>query len=150
MERFASVALVDARGWILMQERDEHPDVDPETWGLPGGHVEPGEEFADAARRELEEETGVRVCALQEVAAVAVTHRRASGRVTTDEVRLYAARVDLSDSDVECHEGRQMVFVDPADIPALPLSAGAAAVLPALLDPPRHARLRDSAPVPGG
>jgi len=150
VERFASVALVDARGWVLMQERDEHPDVDPETWGLPGGHVEAGEEFAAAARRELAEETGVLVAALQEVTAVEVVHRRASGRVTTDEVRLYVARVDLTDADVECHEGRQMVFVDPAGIRTLPLSAGATAVLPALLDSPLHARLRDSTPVAAG
>lgn len=134
MERFASVALLDARGWILMQERDEHPDIDPEAWGFPGGHLEPGEEFTEAAHRELAEETGVVVDGLEELAAVQVTHRRVSGRVSTDEVRLYCARVDLTDADVECHEGRQMVFVDPARLPGLRLTAGAAAVLPALLD----------------
>ncbi len=49
MHRFASVLLVDPRGWVLLQERDERPVIDPDRWGLVGGHVEPGEEFQAAA-----------------------------------------------------------------------------------------------------
>ena len=56
---FAAVVLVDRRGWILLQERDEHPAIDPWKWGLVGGHLEPGEEFEPAAYRELAEETEI-------------------------------------------------------------------------------------------
>ena len=59
MARFSSVVLVDDRGWILLQERDEHPEIDPECWGYCGGHLEEGEDFETAAYRELAEETGV-------------------------------------------------------------------------------------------
>ena len=55
MHRFACVLLVDQRGRLLLQERDEHPVIDPEKWGLPGGHVEDGEDYEPAAYRELQE-----------------------------------------------------------------------------------------------
>ena len=32
----------------------------------------------------------------------------------------YAAPTDLTDADIVCHEGRRIVFVDPADVPGLP------------------------------
>ena len=59
VRRFATVLLVDPRGWLLLQERDEHAPIDPERWGLVGGHVEDGEDVEHAVHRELAEETGL-------------------------------------------------------------------------------------------
>lgn len=133
---FASVALVDGRGWILMQERDEHPEIDPEKWGLPGGHVEPGEAPLDAAYRELREETGLAPDGeLVEVAVALVEHR--PGRV--DAVHLYGAPTRATDADVVCGEGRQMVFVAPEAVPGLDLTRGAAALLPGFVGSASHA-----------
>lgn len=133
MHHFASVALIDPRGWILMQERDEHPDIDPECWGFPGGAVEPGETYEQAAYRELEEETGVRLDP-----GTLGLHGRfrffSESCGTEDEFELYVARTPLTDGDVECHEGRQMVFVDPATTSGLPLTASMRVALPGLLD----------------
>ncbi|MGA9747269.1 MAG: NUDIX domain-containing protein [Nocardioides sp.] len=50
----AGVIVLDERGRILLQRR-----ADDGLWGIPGGALEPGESFEDAARRELEEETGL-------------------------------------------------------------------------------------------
>jgi 8-oxo-dGTP pyrophosphatase MutT (NUDIX family) len=130
---FASIALVDDRGWILLQERDEHPELDPECWGFPGGHIEPGESPEEAAYRELLEETGlVPDEPLELLGSVPVVHR--PGRL--DAVHLFAARTRVGDADVVCNEGRQMVFVDPLTLHSLQLTRGAAALLPRLLDSP--------------
>ena len=56
------VMVCDGQGNVLVENR-----VDPGWLGIafPGGHVEPGESFADAAAREVWEETGLRVSALR-------------------------------------------------------------------------------------
>ncbi|MCY7396036.1 MAG: NUDIX domain-containing protein [Nocardioides sp.] len=139
MQRFASVALVDPRGWVLLQERDEHPVIDPGRWGFPGGGVEPGESFEQAAYRELAEETGVRLeRGLEPVAVHTVFHAHSGSH---DELRLFAAATGLGDEDIVCGEGRQMVFVDASLARAFDLTAGAALALPAFLDGPVYRRL---------
>lgn len=130
---FAGVILVDPRGWILLQERDENPRIDPDCWGLSGGHLEAGESPLEGALRELEEETGVRLDASQvrEVGVFANDHRASYG--TWDRMWVYAAATDLTDADIDCREGRQIVFVDPTTVGSLQVTKGAEAILPAFL-----------------
>lgn len=51
-----SAVIFDRRGRLLLQQRS-----DGGQWGLPGGSVEIGESVADAAAREVQEETGLTV-----------------------------------------------------------------------------------------
>src|SRR5579871_2442796 len=52
------VLLLNARGELLMQLRDDIPTItDPGCWAVPGGGVDPGESYETAARREFLEET---------------------------------------------------------------------------------------------
>ncbi|GAA4728979.1 hypothetical protein GCM10023350_10220 [Nocardioides endophyticus] len=142
MHRFACVLLVDSRGWLLLQERDEHPVIDPEKWGLPGGHVEDGEGYEPAAYRELEEETGIRLepGELRLWRELQVFHE-AYG--TLDTTQVYAARVDLTDADIVVGEGRQIVFVEPATARALDLTTSATTAVPEFLDSPDYRALLD-------
>lgn len=114
----ALVGLLDSRGWLLLQERDEHAPVDPNKWGLVGGGVEPGEAPMIAAHRELGEETGI-VC--EDLIALG-THDLPCTFHGQDHVALFTARMPLTDADVDCREGRQIVFVEPGAIANLDLT----------------------------
>jgi 8-oxo-dGTP diphosphatase len=61
------VAIVtrEARPRVLLIRRKKEPFA--LSWALPGGFVDENERLADAARRELEEETGVTVSDLEQL-----------------------------------------------------------------------------------
>jgi 8-oxo-dGTP pyrophosphatase MutT (NUDIX family) len=140
MTRFASVALVDRRGWVLLQERDEHAVIAPERWGLAGGHVEPGETMLAAAVRELAEETGIALAPgeLHLIGEYDVHHVETD---SDDTLAFYAAPTTLADADVVVGEGRQIVFVDPVVVPTLPLTDSARQILLPFLASARYARM---------
>ncbi|CAB4697667.1 MAG: NUDIX domain-containing protein [Actinobacteria bacterium] len=132
MNRFGCVVLVDRRGWILLQERDEHPVIDPETWSLSGGHLEEGEDPAVGATRELAEETGI-VLTPSEVTPVGDFDVFHQAYGSLDRLSVFAAATALADEDVILGEGRQIVFVEPGRALQLELSAAARIVVPTFL-----------------
>src|SRR5213082_3324237 len=61
LKRVAGVILY-REGRVLLQHRDDDPAIRwPGAWAIFGGHVEAGETPEQAARRELEEELGLRL-----------------------------------------------------------------------------------------
>jgi 8-oxo-dGTP pyrophosphatase MutT (NUDIX family) len=141
--RVATVILVDSRGWLLLQERDEHAPVAPNQWGLVGGHVEEGEDWDDALRRELLEETGLSVEGLELWFDEVVQHSPKISTHLADHWRIWVARTDLTDADVVLGEGRQIVFVDPVEIRggSMDLSPSCRTLLPMFLESEVYARL---------
>jgi len=61
--RVAGVLLVDPAGRLLLQLRDRDAPTHPSKWSILGGHIEPGEDPEEAARREIQEESGLRIAA---------------------------------------------------------------------------------------
>lgn len=57
--RFADVLLFNGKGELLILQRAKDDGSYSEDWCIPGGHVDPGEDFRTAAKRELYEETGI-------------------------------------------------------------------------------------------
>ena len=129
MDSVALVGVLNSRGWLLLQERDEHAPVDPNKWSLVGGGVEPDEAPVAAARRELAEETGIECDDLTALGS----HLLPCAFHGQDHVELFTARLPLTDADVDCREGRQMVFVEPSAIADLDLTDMTRALLPTVL-----------------
>jgi 8-oxo-dGTP pyrophosphatase MutT (NUDIX family) len=136
----AVVLLVDPRGWVLLQERDEDAPSAANQWGMVGGHVEDGEDFEPAAYRELLEETGV------SLPPGTLRLWRDAEFTYPDGFRgryhLYAAPVDLTDADIVVGEGRQIVFVEPAVVPTLDLAPSSRHFVPDFLASDLYRSLR--------
>lgn len=60
IHRVAHVLVFDRQGRLLLQKRAQSKDVQPGKWDTSvGGHLDPGESYEAAARREMFEELGV-------------------------------------------------------------------------------------------
>src|SRR5215831_7589258 len=130
VHRVAAVILVDSSGRLLLQLRDGGTTKDPHRWGPPGGRVEPGEEPHEAAVRELEEETGLRVDRLD----LFWSGLMPSG----NEFHFYYGATSSGPHEVQCNEGAAMEFVDAALISDLDLTRAFSIVFPQFINSPHY------------
>ncbi|MCK0440794.1 NUDIX domain-containing protein [Gordonia alkaliphila] len=113
----ASVVLVDEDGRVLLVKRGHDPQRG--RWSVPGGHVEPGETFEEAAVREVREETGLEVTVGEELWTATVPF----GDDELFEVHDFAGTVTggvLRSGD----DAEEVRWVAPADLADLPLTTG--------------------------
>ncbi|HXS61531.1 MAG TPA: NUDIX domain-containing protein [Streptosporangiaceae bacterium] len=90
----ARVVLLDPQDRVLLMRYDDSPPNGPH-WTTPGGGLEPGETFPQAALRELAEETG-----WSDIELLDEIHRRShtmewSGILVFQHERLYLARTEI-------------------------------------------------------
>jgi 8-oxo-dGTP pyrophosphatase MutT (NUDIX family) len=126
--RIAVVALTDPTGAVLLQLRRMDKAAEPGQWGLAGGHVEAGESPAEAAARELAEETGL-------TAKLRPVWRDMRPDLTgsAPAVDLHAFTGMTTQTTITLGEGEAARFVAMQELPDLDLSPTAAAVLHRLL-----------------
>jgi len=81
--------VIVSRGRVLLIRRKHDPYAG--AWAIPGGFVDMDEDLADAARRELIEETGVAVKNLEQIGTFGAPGRDPRGRVISV---VYLAKID--------------------------------------------------------
>lgn len=141
LERIAAVLLVDGSGRLLLQHRTTNAPICPNLWGFPGGHMEPGETAEQAARRELQEETGL---TLEGPLALFWHGMRPSnsqpGRLT--EFHVFYAPTQARQDDIILGEGQAMRFVTLDEVETLPLTPDATTIIPRFLAAPAYQQAR--------
>lgn len=88
VHRVAHVLVFNDHGQLLLQKRAMNKDVQPGKWDTSvGGHLDPGESYFEAARREMAEELGIR-----EEPLTFLYHSRIRNEFEAENVATYLAR----------------------------------------------------------
>jgi 8-oxo-dGTP pyrophosphatase MutT (NUDIX family) len=106
---------VNPEGKILLQQRDDRPDLSyPGCWATFGGQVEDGETPDEALRRELLEEI--------ELVLPMILWRIDDDLMERDDQTIiaesytYVGRIDLAASEITLNEGQALGYFGPEDL----------------------------------
>lgn len=108
MDEGTNIVMINSAGQVLLYLRDDKPTIRfPNTWCLPGGYVEQGEQPHECIRREIEEEMGV---VLDEVRPL-VSATRSYGVEHT-----FWTEIDLDLEQVVLTEGQRLKWFTRAEV----------------------------------
>ena len=120
-------ALVIKEDRILLVRRGNPPARG--EWAIPGGRMEPGETFREAAEREILEETGIRIRAGEVVAVCDHIEKNPDG-----SLRFHYLIVDVFGEYIEgepraADDADEAAWVRQDDFPGMPIAATTREVL---------------------
>jgi len=109
---------------VLLVRRDSPPFAG--AWALPGGKVRAGERLAEAAARELLEETGIAVDGLEQIDVAEITD---AGDTGAHYVIVVFAGAPLPSRLVAGDDAAEARWAAPSDLDGLTLTADTARIL---------------------
>ncbi|MGM7719585.1 NUDIX hydrolase [uncultured Metabacillus sp.] len=112
-----TVIIFDKEGRILLQKRK-----DVGLWGLPSGHVEPGETVEQAAKREVFEETGLHIEIEKLIGVYSDPSSQVfyypDGRVVHFITTYFSARIAGGKLHIDLNESLEVGFFSPQALPS--------------------------------
>jgi 8-oxo-dGTP diphosphatase len=112
---YAVIATRFENKWIFVRHKDRS------TWEFPGGRREAGENILDAARRELQEETGATEYKITPLHTYSVTRgsERSFGLLCFAQVEAFDNKLTYEIEEIKGFDGLPKLMTYPEIIPAL-------------------------------
>lgn len=115
MQRVCAVLVLDEAGEQMLLLRRHRFIADSWGWEIPTGIVEPGEDAATAATREVEEETGYRVTSLKPL----FTYQPCIGIADTPHELFLAEGARFVGPPTDTNEASEVAWFDAAGVEGL-------------------------------
>jgi 8-oxo-dGTP pyrophosphatase MutT (NUDIX family) len=112
MPKAAMVVVVDAGRVLMMRRHRFIPDR--WVWELPGGYVDPDEDPAASAAREVEEETGWRPRSIEPL----VAFQPMIGSADAENLLYWSDGADLTDASIDVNEAAEVDWLPLSTIEA--------------------------------
>ena len=108
--RNCSVAVIEKDGKILMGKKTSGIGPYPNTWMLPGGGIEENETAEDTVKREVKEETKLRVDSIKKIKIDEDTEPDKHGEMTHYIFNIFM--VDVSGREEVTEEFPELIWID--------------------------------------